>query len=158
MVTPAVRRSQLRGLDYRSAELFGKPHVGAFYERDDSKTNRLLEGSRCVVCGRQATNSHHVVPLGKARSWDLHTERGIFVLKSPLFAVCGSGTMGCHDGFHGGALYTVRWIWDRLEFLERWWSGWTLAHGFDSNDQRLFEQGCYEVTDRKSGHEWKVRG
>lgn len=153
----SIRASQLHGLDYRTAELMGKPHIGAFFARDDAKSNRLCEDARCVVCGRGAANSHHVVPLSKLRSWDLKTPLGIFVLKSPLFAVCGSGTTGCHDGFHGGARYRAAWVWDTEKDMDDWWSGWTLAHGFTCNDERLFRQGRYVISDLMAGTEWEVR-
>lgn len=153
----SLKASQLNGLDYRTAELFGKPHIGAYFKREDAKTNTLEDHAKCVICGRGATNSHHVVPLSKARSWQLRTPYGIFVLMSPLFAVCGSGTTGCHDGFHGGARYKVAWVWDSEVDMDNWWSGWSLSHGIAPNSPLLFEQGRYVVTDSETGTEWEIR-
>lgn len=148
---------QLGGLDYRTAELMGKPHIGAFYQHDDAKSHKLERGAPCMICHRGATNAHHVVPLSKCRSFDLKSVYGVFVLKSPLFAVCGTGTTGCHNGFHGGARYRVAWVWDSQVDQDNWWNGWTLAHGIAPHDPRLFDQGCYVITDIRSGREWKVR-
>lgn len=41
-------------------------------------------GHRCAVCGRYATNTHHIVP------------RSLGGVSGPTVRLCGSGTTGCH--------------------------------------------------------------
>ena len=93
-----VSASQLRGVPKDRAELYGKPHVGARYVGNRYE----LAAERCGICGRQATNCHHIVPR-RCGDFALVTPRGTWRLRSPLIALCGSGTTGCHDGVHGGA-------------------------------------------------------
>ena len=143
--------SQLRGIDYRSAELLGKPHIGAFYQREDARTHRLMEGSLCVVCHQEAHEAHHVVPRRKTLGWTLNTERGRFVVMSPLFAVCRH----CHDGFHGGARYEVKWRWKNEQYMKDWWEGRTLSL-LPTHHEALFEQGYYMLVNIRTGEQGKL--
>lgn len=63
-----------------------------------------IKGERCAVCGRPATNQHHVVRRG-AGKW----VRGGVEVRKPTVALCGSGNAsGCHGLAHQGRLH-FRW-------------------------------------------------
>ena len=47
-----------------------------------------LTAERCGICGRQATNCHHLVPR-RCGDFALVTPRGTWRLRSPLIALCG---------------------------------------------------------------------
>lgn len=160
MTCPATM-SQLRGLPIEEAQKFGMPHIGCFYEGESVKSHRREEGAACCVCGASASNAHHDPPLGmggKNRSFLLETPMGKHVLKPALFAVCGSGTTGCHDGFHGGSRYKARWVWESPEYGELWWSGYWLSHGIDPHSPVLYELGHWEISDGKTGKTIVHRG
>lgn len=87
-----------------------------------------IEGDRCVVCGRPATNRHHVVQKGMGGS---KLEKRI-----PTVPLCGMGnTSGCHGKAHSGRLFfdyrDGRWflyeskepttLMAALEDKEGWW-------------------------------------
>jgi len=133
---------KLRGLSYETASLYGMPHLGASYARDDVDSNRLEPGARCICCGKIARNSHHEPPKSKGRNFLLVTEWGQFVLKPALMSLCGSGTTGCHGRRHERR-WTVRWEWDSDEIAEKWWSGYWLSHGYAPNSHKLFSLGRY---------------
>lgn len=133
-----------RGWSYDRASLCGMPHLGADYTADDVRRYRRT-GELCALCGRRATNTHH---SPDRRVFDLRTEYGIFVLKPALFALCGSGTTGCHGLIEANRI-KVRWEWDTQEFADAWWSGWTLAHGMPAHSPKLFGQGCYVLSHGK---------
>ena len=80
----------------------------------------------------------------------LVTPRGTWRLRSPLIALCGSGTTGCHDGFHGGARYRPEWVWDEPEFEEAWWDG-TLLCEHEPHDPALYGYGHWAIADTKTG-------
>lgn len=125
--------------------LMGKPHIGAYYFGDKDR-HRLHFGARCLICGRPATDAHHVVPKGMGggnRVYVLETPMGMFPLRSPLFALCRDH----HEEFHQGL--TVEWRWDTEEDRERWESGYYLSHGYEPHDPRLFLHGCYLVNGRE---------
>lgn len=147
-------RERLRGLSTAYAGLYGMPCVGAYYERDDTDSNRLKHGAVCARCGAKAVNSHHEPPKSKGRSFLLATPMGQFVLKPALIALCGSGTTGCHGMRHSGLL-RFRWEWDSDEIAEKWWDGWWLSHGYRPNSQSLFELGAYIA--EENGKEWVIR-
>ena len=68
----------------------GKPHIGAYYFGDGDR-HRLHFDARCLICGRPATDAHHIVPKGMGggnRVYVLETPMGMFPLRSPLFALC----------------------------------------------------------------------
>lgn len=147
--------AQLRGLAYDWAHLFGMPHIGAEYRSYRTGTYRVFEGEPCLICGRQATNAHHVVPRSV---WGVFHIDG-HELRSPLFALCGSGTQGCHDGFHGGARYEVVWEWDSDEEESLWWDGTMLGEmGYMPHDDRLFRHGKYVIHDKKLDLDIVLRG
>ena len=81
--------SQLRGWPKERAELYGKPHLGARYT---GKRSYEPTQPRCCVCGRRATNCHHVAHRGWGLEFELAAPGGTWSLRSPLFALCGSGT------------------------------------------------------------------
>lgn len=57
-----------------------------------------IEGDTCCVCGRVATNHHHVIPKGMGGS---KLEKRI-----PTVPLCGMGnTSGCHGMAHSGRLF-----------------------------------------------------
>ena len=66
----------------------------------------------CVVCGRLATNRHHVVP----RSLGGHD--------GPTVALCGSGTTGCHGLAELKRLH-FRFVKDKLIEIEPNTESWT---------------------------------
>lgn len=134
---------QLQGLSADRASLFGMPHIGAAYRRSGGYAPIT---DRCLMCGRPVSNCHHVVP---------RSVREVFVLdghelRSPLFALCGSGTTGCHDGFHGGARYFASWAWDDPRDEDLWWDGTLLRH-YLPHDVRLYGRGRWEIEDRLTG-------
>ncbi len=146
----------LNGLSYEKASLYGLPHIGARYTRDGAKWAK--NGARnyektqtfCFICGCAATNCHHVVPLSYGQVFELKTPRGTYPLRSPLFALCGSGTTGCHNGFHGGARYKAKWVWDDPEYEQMWWSGELLSQ-YPPHHPSLYHYGCWQIEDRKTG-------
>lgn len=151
----------LAGLPLEVAELFGKPHVGCRYKGSSVDSHTLIDQAKCCVCGKPATNCHHVPQKGmggRNRQFTLSSEWGTFVLSPALLAVCGSGTTGCHNGFHGGARYTPKWVWDMPGADEEWWSGWLLSHGFPPHSERLFMLGHWEIQDKKTQKTIEIRG
>ncbi len=138
--------AQLRGYSLQRAELFGKPHAGCRYVGSGWE----LTQERCCVCGRPAANCHHVMPRGRGKAFQLSTPAGKWQLKSPLFAVCGSGTTGCHDGFHGGAFLRAEWVWDRDVYQRAWWSG-ELLEVYEPHDEGLYEYGHWAIADARTG-------
>ena len=143
----------LRGLSYDKAECYGKPHIQAYYANASIASNRLEEDARCAVCGRIATNSHHVPPR-KFKTFRLHGND----LKPSLIALCGSGTTGCHDGFHGGSRYVICWLWDMDELAELWWSGKLFEQGIKPHSRELYLMGGWQITDSVSGKSVFIRG
>lgn len=143
--------SQLRGTSFDVASKFGMPHIGCRYRRDDVDSLRVDKGAACFLCGRHATNAHHEPPKGmggKNRQFALRTPMGMFVLKPAGFALCGSGTTGCHNGFHGGSRFAASWHWERPEYGDLWWNGYWLAHGVNPHSETLYELGRWEITDK----------
>ena len=149
-------RELLRGMSLQHAELYGKPHIGAHYMGADVKSHKALQGALCAVCGRPATNVHHVSPLSRGKTFRLETQVGNWDLKPALFALCGSGTTGCHNGFHGGARFKAEWVWDNDHEAEEWWSGRLLLMMMP-HDPLLYLSGCWEITDLKTGTVRQVR-
>lgn len=142
----------LRGLSVDKAELFGKPHIGAFYSvRGDRHSQQVEDGAPCVCCGRRASNAHHTCPLGRAGEIAV----GGKMLLSSLVAVCGSGTTGCHNGFHGGGRYEIRWVWDSADAARKWWKGEFFANGIEPHSAELYKYGHYVIKDRLKRIEWR---
>lgn len=134
-------------------ELFyGLPHIDCHYRGKSVNSHELDDGAMCVCCGLPATNAHHFPPKGTAPV----RHRNGYLLKPALFAVCGTGTTGCHDGWHGGARYTARWLWDSAAYEEAWESG-RLLRGLGPHSPELYNFGCWEIQDKKLGLSWEVR-
>lgn len=134
----------LRGWPKERAELYGKPHLGARYTGGRSYE---LTQPRCCVCGRRATNCHHVAQRSWGQEFRLVTPNGTWDLRSPLFALCGSGTTGCHNKFHGGAGLRAEWRWRSEAYEEAWWTG-QLLQAYRPHDPSLYEYGYWAITDR----------
>lgn len=147
-------RVQLQGLSIEKAERYGKPSCGAYYRTGSVKSHAPLSRyQRCVVCGRPCTNVHHEPPLRWGQGLRFVDPNGIpymsgdqpIVLRPALFALCGSGTTGCHNGFHGGARYFPRWVWDSNQYGHDWWNGLMLDI---IGQPTLYEYGHWEITDK----------
>jgi len=142
----------LRGTPLAVAECYGKPHFLCDYTANGVNNTRIFQDAPCICCGRQATNAHHWPPKRTCPTFGFHGEK----LRPALFAVCGSGTTGCHDGWHGGARFRALWKWDYDEFAMQWWEGSMLEeHGAHSN--ALYQFGCWELYDFVNGKIWEVR-
>lgn len=139
----SLRMSQVQGLSRTWAHLYGLPHIGSTYTDYETGDYRGYEGEPCLMCGRPATNSHHVVWKSVGEVFFV----GGRMLRSPLWALCGSGTTGCHSLFHGGARFRVRWEWNSDDEERAWWSG-ELLDRYGPHDDRLFRHGRYVVEDR----------
>lgn len=133
----------LRGWPKERAELYGKPHLGARYTHD---TAYEPTQARCAVCGRRACNCHHVARRSWGKTFRLVTPNGVWELRSPLFALCGSGTTGCHGKFHDGGLH-AEWVWRTGAAEEAWWSG-TMLREYPPHSPDLYEFGYWAITDR----------
>lgn len=142
--------SQLCGLSYETAEIFGKPHINAYYRGSSVKSHTKMPNAQCACCGKRATNAHHLIPLSKAKTFTMPTPWGRFVLKTPLFALCGSGTTGCHDGFHGGARFKAEWVWYSDAGAEAWWNG-ELLRRVEPHSPKLYDHGFWRIHDRRLG-------
>lgn len=94
---------------------------------------------------------HHVARRSWGETFRLVTPRGTWDLRSPLFCLCGSGTTGCHEKFHGGARLKAEWKWRSTVYEEDWWSG-ELLQTYGPHSPGLYEYGYWLVTDR-DGHE-----
>lgn len=149
-----IEMAQLRGLPLERAELYGKPCVGAEYT--DRRGGYRRTSDTCCVCGRPAQSCHHAAPRSLGKTFTLVTPRGTHELRSALLALCGSGTTGCHDGFHGGARYVARWVWDDEECEREWWCGLLLAiHA--PHSPALYGYGRWEIEDRLTGRVATIR-
>lgn len=129
-------RFLLRGLSVDVAEMYGKPHINAWYAKHSDSVNayRFNHDARCPICWNRATNVHHCPPKSKGK-FILHGH----VLRPALFALCGSGTTGCHGKFHQ-RLIVPRWEWYTMGNAEAWWNGELLEmHGPHSPE--LYQYG-----------------
>ena len=142
-------RSRLRGLSVEAAERFGKPCVGAFYAGRGIASHRLEEAAPCCVCGRPATNVHHWPPRSK-RTFHLSG----LDLRPSLFAVCGSGTTGCHGLWHEGKV-RADWAWRTEASARAWWSG-LLLDAVGPHDELLYEHGFWRFEHVPSGRTWRI--
>lgn len=155
-MTPSME--QLGWLSYETAKLYGMPHVGCRYFRDDvDATAWEDEVRRCAACGRAngPHSRHHEPPKGRGRSFNLKTPMGTFVLKPALIDLCGSGTTGCHGDRHNGRL-RIAWEWDSDEDEERWWDGFWLSRPYhEPHGKWLYRHGRYVF--EKDGLTWEHR-
>lgn len=72
---------------------------GGFHDFDAALLGKpSVESDRCAVCGRWATNRHHVVEKGMGGV-------GKSEALVPRISLCGSGTTGCHWLVHAGMLH-----------------------------------------------------
>ena len=150
-----MNASELRGMDYESARLYGMPHVSARYTGEGVNNYRLDRDALCPVCGRPVSNAHHEPPKGHGRVFVLRTRWGTFPMRPALIALCGSGTTGCHGERHAGLL-RIRWEWYDDRDAEAWENGFLLSHGFEPHDQRLYGFGRWVF--RRDGEkvaEWR---
>lgn len=149
MVTPPM--SLLRGLPVATAQKFGMPCLGCEYTGEGAHRYRLLDGARCAVCGRPATNCHHEPHLGmggRNASFRLHGVE----LRPALIALCGSGTTGCHGLVHSGRI-SLEWRWDAEWCEDQWWGGELLCM---AEDGLLLSLGHWAVV--QGGEErWALR-
>ena len=141
----------LDGYSYDKARLFGLPHIGAKYRGDTSGRQYDYTSDTCAVCGKPATNIHHIVPRGVGTVY--HHPSG-FILLSPLIALCGSGTTGCHNGFHGGASLKIRWEWIKPEYEALWWSG-ELLKRYGEHSKKIYRFGYWVISGQ--GFEKEIR-
>ena len=155
-MSAAPDRRQLRGLPLAVAELYGKPHIGARYRSGSIRSHAMEPGARCAVCRRPATNVHHAPPVSKG-PFRLVTPAGSWELRPALVALCGSGTTGCHDGFHGGGRFEIRWVWDSDDAARAWWDGSLLAE-LEPHDPAIYGLGRWEIRDRLTGGALGYRG
>lgn len=137
---------------YNRELLYGLPHIDCRYTGKSVNSNKLDEDAACVCCGLPATNAHHYPPKGTAPV----RHRNGYELKPALFAVCGSGTIGCHNDWHGGARFEAWWRWDRYEYEEQWADG-TLLDRHGPHSPALYYYGCWVIHDKKLGRTWDVR-
>ncbi|MBO7673648.1 MAG: hypothetical protein J6S63_01405 [Atopobiaceae bacterium] len=143
-----MEKDRYNGRSKAECERYGKPNIGAQYDRrfvDDVHHYKRQQGVRCVVCGAMATDTHHWPPIGKSYQglWTMRTKRGWFVLKPSLFALCRF----CHDKFHHQAL-TADWVWDTPQSEEDYWNGelsWQLK--YMPHSKGLYELGHWEFKD-----------
>ena len=73
--------------------------MAAFYETMLDKPS--IVSNKCAVCGKYATNQHHVVQKGMG-GVSAEVEKSI-----PKITLCGSGTTGCHGDVHAGRLHIM---------------------------------------------------
>ena len=150
-------REQLCGLSREVAERYGKPHVGAFYATSGVKSHKKEPDAYCAICGKRVSSVHHEPPLSRGHIFLLKTPVGRFVLKPSLFALCGSGTTGCHNDFHGGSRFKPYWEWYSDEYAEQWWSG-ELLKKFAPHSPLLYNYGYWRIHDARTGRDIEIRG
>lgn len=84
---------------------------------------------------------------GKPHLGARYTHGKAYEALSPRCCVCGSGTTGCHDKFHGGARLKAEWAWRSKVYEEAWWSG-ELLEVYEPHSPGLYEYGYWLITDR----------
>jgi len=145
----------MNGWSLERAALMGKPHIRAHYVGEGDR-HGLDDDAMCVLCGKPATDAHHVVPKGMgggSRVYVLETPMGMFPMRSPLFALCRKH----HEWFHQGHLNAV-WEWDDEEGKEQWEDGTLLSHGYKPHDPRLYGLGRYVIGAYGRTFEWRGDG
>lgn len=131
---------------YNRDLLYGLPHIRCHYKGKSVNSHTLNDDAECICCGRTATNAHHYPPKGTAPV----RHRNGFELKPPLFAVCGSGTTGCHNEWHGGARYEAWWAWDDADYEREWESG-ALLLKYGAHSPKLYKHGRWMIHDKQTG-------
>lgn len=150
-------RRQLHGLSVGIAELYGKPHLHAVYTGSGIGSHRVDDGAMCAICRRPATNAHHVPPRSKGTFTLTAPDGSSWVLRPALFALCGSGTTGCHNGFHGAARFVPEWVWDSDADAEMWWSG-EILRCVGPHDEAIYGYGSWAIHDRIMETSYRFRG
>lgn len=130
-ITPSFRISS-NGLAYNRASLYGMPHLNC--------TPHGIDG-RCAICGRRATEKHHMAPIGKGNKYlTVQTSDGPLRMESALVALCHE----CHDKFPPqGWEYSVDWYWKDQRSADLFWSGTLYAMGIKPHSEELFDYGFY---------------
>lgn len=147
-----LTRAQLHGFSREDAECFGKPHLGAQYTGPDSLTKYARTGQHCIVCGRTPISTHH---QPYRQTFTLVAANGVeWKLRPALFAVCGTGTTGCHGAIEHNRV-KIRWEWDSLEAAAKWWSG-ELLEAYGPHSVQLYKFGCWAIT-REDGTVFRLR-
>lgn len=67
---------------------------------------------RCFICGRRATNKHHMVRRNAGELYENGRK-----LKKPVITLCGSGCTGCHGKAHENKLH-FRWVPEVAEYKQ----------------------------------------
>ena len=137
-----IDASKLHGFSIQEAECYGKPHLGARYtdKAGTSLTQYARDGRLCVICGRDSLNTHHQPHRG---TFTLRGDDGRdWVLRPALFALCGSGTFGCHGAIEHNRI-KARWVWDNPEAEAAWWSG-ELLEKYGPHNPALYLFGCWQ--------------
>ena len=121
-----------RGLSFERASLYGMPHIHC--------TPKGITGC-CAVCGREATEKHHIAPKGMGnRFMDFPTRMGVLRLESSLVALCHS----CHDKFPPqGTECSLGWAWKDDRSADLFWSGALFEMGIYPHSPDLYEYGFY---------------
>lgn len=134
--------SQLHGFSREDAECFGKPHFNATYtdHGGTSLTRYVKTSMNCCICGRDAISTHH---QPRREYFTLSTPLGTWKLRPALFALCGTGTWGCHGDVEHNRI-RIRWKWDRQEGEDKWWSG-ELLDAYGPHSIKLYDWGCWEI-------------
>ena len=149
--------SQLRGLSFPKASLYGMPHIGAKYWKEEMDATKWTGDYRqCACCGKVGGqhNRHHEPPRSNG-TFLLETPRGKFVLFPALIDLCGSGTTGCHGKRTNGIL-KISWSWYEEEFAEAWWDGSLLSKPYhEPHGNWLWDYGRYVF--EMDGKGWEVR-
>lgn len=105
--------------------------------RDDIYAAPSVRRDWCVVCGRPATNMHHVIPNDRKHS--------------PALSLCGMGNAsGCHGAAHAHRLHfrvveVKLWSGDTVKRWEYLWTGEPVkedaAHEIRDGWRCIHEQG-----------------
>lgn len=145
MYIPTVE--QLQGYSIENAECLGKPHVGASYLYRDRIDKYIMdEDCTCAICGKLATNVHHQPFRSHGKGIIINGK----LLRPSLFALCGSGTTGCHGKIHNGTI-KIKWKWVDENYAKRFWEG-SLFEYAPPHSELLYEFGYWDFIDNQKDH------
>ena len=119
----------------------GLPHVGAIYTGKGYKRT----SDRCAICGRPATNVHHL--CGRGEHSYVTMQGDSFKMRSALMLVCGSGVTGCHGKLHSHEL-EVSWVWNTPLYGQLFENGQLFDYSLEPHSPDWFDYGFYVVKDR----------
>ncbi len=117
-----------------------------------------VKDDSCIICGKFLAgiphSQHHMTPKGMGGANKIMTIKSAsshktYKMDSSKISLCGSGTTGCHNDFHGGARLRITWEWASRPLMRMWFDGLFLDSGFIAHDKRLWEMGCYAVYERQ---------